>query len=319
MIQAFKDKFKSDKGLYEAWGNYILDSIVNDLKGVDYKISPKVRVKDIDSLVAKAFYRNKNYDDPYNDITDKVGMRLVVLLSSEIDQIDQYIKSHKEWSFSKDRDFEKEREDEPLSFDYQSMHYILTSEVDINFEGVTIPKGMKCELQVRTLLQHAYSELSHDRVYKPSFDPTAKVKRTIAKSMALLETTDEYFEEVNSQMNDIMIYTILDHLKDTFLDMINSEKATNTKANLFILEAFLEDLEKLKDELTQYICTNKLSLEQLINANLNATFLNSQPIVLFIYFMINKKKSKLLEKWPLPQNELRPFFTQLGKSTNDFS
>ena len=104
----------------------------------------------------------------------------------------------------------------------------------MKLEGVTIPKGLTCEVQVRTLLQHAYSELSHSRIYKPSFDPDAKVKRVIAKSMALLETTDDFFEEVNDRMNEIAAYTLLNQLTDllsTTIDNVN----LSSKANLQII------------------------------------------------------------------------------------
>ena len=34
------------------------------------------------------------------------------------------------------------------------------------YNGHTIEKDTPCEIQIRTLEQHAYAELSHDYVYK---------------------------------------------------------------------------------------------------------------------------------------------------------
>jgi ppGpp synthetase/RelA/SpoT-type nucleotidyltranferase len=318
-IEEFIKRYKEDKLLYEAWGNFVLTEIESGKLNIKYKIPPKVRIKDSDSLVAKAFFRGKNYKHPYENITDKVGMRFVVLLTSEIKKIDDFIITNKNWEYSKDRDFEKEREEEPLSFDYQSMHYIVISKYDINYDNITIPKGIECEIQIRTLLQHAYSELSHDRVYKPRFDSSAKVKRIIAKSMALLEATDEYFEEVDKQMKDITVFKILDHLTENYSKIISSHKQINNKTNLMILEAFSENLDVYSQELNEYIINNIKSLNALIVNYNSETFLNSQPIIVFIYFMIDKHKSVIQEKWPLLQSDLQVYFNQLGISTNSYS
>jgi ppGpp synthetase/RelA/SpoT-type nucleotidyltranferase len=306
----FTLKYEQEKSLYLAWGNYILTKINSGLKSLNFQIEPKIRVKDINSLIGKAYYRNKNYTDPYNNITDKVGIRFVVLLGSEINAIHEIIKNPlNDWCFSKDRDFEQERISEPLAFDYQSMHYVLTSKSTISLNGVMIPAGITCEVQVRTLLQHAYSELSHSRVYKPDFDPDAKVKRVIAKSMALLETTDEYFEEVNRRMNEIGAYKLLDQLTE-LLRCTVGEPIVSTKANLYIMEAFV-------NELNAFFISDVKELVPLVKTNFKKTFLNSQPIIFFIYFMIMKNKAILLHKWPLTRDELRPFFIQLGISVND--
>ena len=49
---------------------------------------------------------------------------------------------------------------------------------------------------MRTLLQHAHSELTHDTIYKPSVVQTPAMLRAAAKSMALIEATGDYFEEL---------------------------------------------------------------------------------------------------------------------------
>lgn len=318
-ITEFIKKYEEDKPIYEAWGNFVLNEIETKILNIKYKIPPKVRIKDSNSLVAKAFYRGKDYKDPYTEITDKVGMRFVVLLTSEIKKIDDFIITNKNWEYSKDRDFEKERAEEPLSFDYQSMHYVVISKNDSKYDNISIPKGIKSEIQIRTLLQHAFSELSHDRVYKPKFDPSAKVKRIIAKSMALLEATDEYFEEVDKQMKDITVFKILDHLTENYSKIILLDKEVNKKTNLMILETFSEDLDEYSQEINKYLLENSESITLLVKNHCSETFLNSQPIILFIYFMINKHRSIIQEKWPLLQSDLQVYFNQLGISTNSYS
>lgn len=89
----FVDLYKKEREMYECWGNFVADYICEKIKekyiNLDriLKIPISVRTKDIESLVEKAFYRNKNYKDPYNEITDKVGIRFVVMHSGQLEFI----------------------------------------------------------------------------------------------------------------------------------------------------------------------------------------------------------------------------------------
>src|SRR4051812_4453137 len=86
------EKWVAERPIYEAWGHYVVEQISQRLVeklpavGIDMfiRIPPKVRLKEDFSFVEKAFYR-KAYDDPYAQITDKVGIRLVVLLGTDLD------------------------------------------------------------------------------------------------------------------------------------------------------------------------------------------------------------------------------------------
>src|SRR5690606_25885652 len=140
----------------------------------------------------KAFLRNKGwFQNIYDDITDKVGIRYVVGLTHQIGLITSLINNSDLWLCTQSREFNEWINSDPRIFDYQSAHLILTSHHDICFGGTKIPSGTSCELQIRTLLQHAYAELSHDTLYKSSITSQPEVHRLFAKSMALMETTDD--------------------------------------------------------------------------------------------------------------------------------
>jgi hypothetical protein len=67
-------------------------------------------------------------------------------------------------------------------------------------EGVSIPVGTKCEIQITTLLQHSNAELSHDTVYKSSITSQPEFHRLFAKSMAVMETTDDMLLRANQSI-----------------------------------------------------------------------------------------------------------------------
>lgn len=102
---------------------------------------------------------------PLDTIDDRVGVRFVVLLTEQIKQVEAVIEGLGH-AFTKDRDYESERNARPLEFAYQSVHLVVRPKEPLQHGEIVIPKDLACEVQIRTLLQHAHSELTHDRLYK---------------------------------------------------------------------------------------------------------------------------------------------------------
>ena len=61
------------------------------------------------------------------------------------------------WEWSKDVDYEELKREHPEIFDYQSIHYIVRNSEQFIYSGIVIQKGIPCEIQIRTLEQHAYA------------------------------------------------------------------------------------------------------------------------------------------------------------------
>ena len=89
---AFLAKWHEERAAYLAWGQHVSSMISEALipvvapvsVGYFLKAAPAPRLKDDKKLIEKAFYRNKPYSDPYAEITDKVGIRFVVLLGTHV-------------------------------------------------------------------------------------------------------------------------------------------------------------------------------------------------------------------------------------------
>lgn len=316
----FIARYQKELPIYKAWGVYvnkvITDSLSNKLGGREelnsfLKIPAKPRVKDLNSLVSKAYYRNKDYTDPYTEITDKVGIRFVVLLKEDIKLISDVINNNEIWSRSKDRDFEKEKLANPTTFDYQSDHYIVKNREKLSVGNTVIPEHTACEIQVRTLLQHAYGELTHDTIYKPKTKASPDIVRSISKSMALIEVTDDIFWQVTMNLKSYQSKS------DDFLLKLRGlyEGITNTdyeeKINIFILDAFQDKLGDI-----QFSDISDLAAQKLIQDTIKRKYQNSllyrQPIILLIYYLILEKRNLCQDLWPLTDKELQPLFSDLG-------
>lgn len=84
---------------------------------------------------------------------------------------------------------------QPAEFGYRSVHLIVQVK-DAEILGIALSKvigGRKAEIQVRTVVQHAWAEVSHDLIYKSAFTVPEELKRDCNRIAALLENADKAF------------------------------------------------------------------------------------------------------------------------------
>ncbi|WP_290459764.1 GTP pyrophosphokinase [Romboutsia ilealis] len=321
--QEFIKKFNNEKLMYECWGEYVGNIIISHITKHN-KLNPKTllqipavpRVKELDSLLYKAFYReDKNYKNPYDEIEDKVGIRFVVLYKNDVTIINNAIEDINIWNVSKDRDFEEQREINPEYFGYESVHYIVRNKDDIKVDDIIIKANTPCEIQIRTLLQHAYCQVSHNTMYKKSV--VNKSKRTLSRSMAIIESADIFFEEVKTVVNQEekeykdLLYDLTEYY-NTFCQNLSVED----KFNNMIIETFRDFLYKdiIKD--IKNFIESKKYIKKSIKDLSTDVLIYRQPIILLMYFLVWNKRNMVEELWPITFEELEYIYTDLGISFN---
>lgn len=319
----FRDRWRTERPIYTAWGEFVRQKICDRLGetvapvSLDYflKVPVKPRLKEEATLVDKAFHRKKPYTDPYCDITDKIGMRFVVLLTTDITIVCSALEGlGTYWTHSKDRDYEAERLEKPLEFSYQSMHYIVRAKTNFQYGGIAIPAGMPCEIQVRTLLQHAHSELTHDTLYKPRTTAQPEVKRTIAKSMALIEATDEFFTQAMAQLKNATApqTDLLAALSRLYISQIGTAPEVE-RSNQLVIDTFADRLpDDASKAIVEYL-TGKPFIFDKIKERREANHFYRQPLSLLAYYLVQAMPSQTKDLWPLETNDLAQVFSDQGK------
>lgn len=317
----FLEKYRSEKEILQKYADYtsniILSSIITKLQiepSKFFKVPISFRLKDEDSLIQKAFYRTKTYKDPYNEITDKVGGRIVVLLEEHANSICKIVESLPDYIFSKDRDFDKERERQPEFFSYQSHHYIIRNKEELFIEDFTLPAKTPIEIQIRTLLQHAYSELTHDTIYKPNTAASPEVRRYVAKSMALIEVTDHIFTQVNNSLKHTsnLFSKVIRELTSLFPQDI--KLVTDKKLCDYILDAYLSEIDTFNFATVKKFVQEYNFVFDKIRERNPIKHLYQQPVILFIYWIVATKRKIAKSKWSLDYKELEEIFIDLGYS-----
>lgn len=319
----FLQRWKSEKNMYEAWGDFVVSFIcerliknhAKDLKSF-LKIPVKPRVKEDNSLIDKAFYRSKSYKDPYSDIEDKVGARFVVMLSNEIADISKIISSASEegiWDAVQCRDYITERNASPTIFTYQSDHFIISSKSRFEHNSIVINENTPCEIQIRTLLQHAYAELTHDAIYKKKTIVKPEIQRTVAKTMAFIETADEFFINVTTQLDS---QPSQHHKTQNLLDQIYEELTgllpINQKSSIVILDEFQDCIdESLESKLKKFIENNR-HISTIIRERSATNTFYSQSIIVFVYYLVRSRRTQLEANWPLEWSIIPNLALDLG-------
>lgn len=316
------DRWRSEEPLFAAWGQFvtaelsagIADTIAPVSIDLFLRIPIKARTKAERSLLDKAFYRGKGYANPYDDIEDKVGLRVVVLSTEDLKSVEHAIGIRADkWEAEKSRDFEEERRIRPFEFDYQSVHYILRASVDTQVGDVTVPAGTPCEVQIRTLLQHAYSELTHDTIYKPSVVAQSDVKRAAAKSMALIEATDDYFTEVRRRIEAASApgELVVGILRRLYPELIG-EEAAETPITSVIVDRYKSDVGPDLEEALRKFIGEKAYLTDIIRTRRDNNLLYRQPAILLLYFVVANARRGAVRNSPLSEAEIAPVYSDLG-------
>lgn len=315
-------EWQRDKPIYEAWGDLLTSQIIDALEaqihepiGQFLKIPPKPRVKLVDSLRVK-IQRKIRDGKPLDTIDDRVGVRFVVLLTEQIKQVEAAITSLG-YSHTKDRDYESERNARPLEFAYQSVHLVVRPREDLQYGEITIPKNLACEVQIRTLLQHAHSELTHDRLYKARSLPPQNLNRAVARSMALIEATDNIFSEVSRELEvtESELRELMEHLDQLYEELFN-ELPIEPRYSAHIVGDLLRcGVVDSKQKVTALFKEEKAYLVDRIQERRDAgDVLAKTSAVLMAYLCVVESSDIAAAYWPASRQELIDIGVDVGMS-----
>lgn len=313
--------WQDDKALYKAWGE-LLTSQISEALGQQIhepisqflKVPPVPRVKSDDSLRVKV-QKKLGEGKAIDTIDDRVGVRFVVLLTEQIKSVERAIESLG-YAFTKDRDYEAERDERPLEFAYQSVHLVVRPKEPIDHDGVTIPESLACEVQIRTLLQHAHSELTHDRLYKARKLPPQSLNRAVARSMALIEATDNIFAEVAEELDvaERELRLLMGHL-DALYETLTHNKPILTRYSAVIVGELLQcGITDAAEKVSLLFEEKNYLIRIVLERRESDDAFYQTSSVLYAYLCIVESQDSARAYWPLADPLLEALGMDLGLS-----
>lgn len=149
------------------------------------------RAKTLESFCEKIY--RKNYNHPFDEISDFAGVRIVYLYSENRQNIEAII----EQEFDIVEKIDKSLTDED-KFGYDALHYLV--KIRNNHAGARYDelKNKACEIQVRTILQDAWALVAHHLSYKQESDVPKELRRKLNALSGLFETADDQFQNIRN-------------------------------------------------------------------------------------------------------------------------
>lgn len=224
--------YTHDRPLYEVFADVLMAALSRAVKDLGTVPIVQARAKSIPSYAEKVLRKKDHYPHPVYQMTDLCGARVITECTDDIHPVCEFIEAHFEIDESGREDVSARLR--AGEFGYRSIHYIVSlrpDEFDDVIESVIKAKRTrsdkskditkerfferwsedddevkaghvapgpkyKAEIQLLSLLGHAWSTLTHDRVYKGNLDLPRSLKRDANRIAAVLEEAGAAFTQV---------------------------------------------------------------------------------------------------------------------------
>ncbi len=240
----FVKYFDNNRPHLEEAKNAYISAINSLIKQSDVGEVMKIegRVKDKEECLKK-FQRKylgklEADEQPYeikDYISDLVGIRIICLYEDQIAVLSKVLKGRFKVIEVTDKISAVERTED--SFGYKGLHMDLT----LRDEPDSWPKFQQYadrpfEVQIRSLIQDAWSVLDHKIKYKKSIPND--LKRRINLLSALFELADREFKEIRNATKELLEQATVDSISDSLTDNGDTVGAASTAARGKAVNAF---------------------------------------------------------------------------------
>ncbi|MFL6135318.1 MAG: DUF429 domain-containing protein [Nocardioidaceae bacterium] len=178
-----------------------------DEAGINY-LSVTGRTKSVASFAAKADRTvdgGRVYSDPLEQITDQIGVRVITYLRSDVSAVADLLDD--QLAVLDDRDLGQETASEGR-FGYASRHLLVALDSSRSAPASYEPlRGRRAQVQVRTVLQHAWAEFEHAIRYKGTIpeEHAPDLDRRFTLAAGLLELADREFSMIRDRLQEATV------------------------------------------------------------------------------------------------------------------
>jgi len=311
-----------ERSKHDAFGKVLERRLKESLKPIGIWFDVGSRAKTVDSLVKKLLTKR---DYTYDTLPDKVGVRVIVRYRSDVDKVTAKVRM----LFDSD---EPENKEETLGTDrvgYSSIHLDHLRLHDYDADAPLYPRDVFwAELQVRTLAQHLWSEMSHDTVYKNdemAANLLPDTRRRVALMAGQIEVADREFDRLNMDLSSRAMVLLLRILERHYYTV--SSQTPNLELSIKVLHTLAplmtNDVSAFASRLNEFLTAKQSVIEQVYSdareqglEDDNTPAFLFQPEILLIYNLLASRRDETRELWnrSYPERELERIANSFGLS-----
>lgn len=167
-----------------------------DAERIDYE-TVEARTKTVEQFADKITRPGKQYTDPLREVTDLSGLRVVVFYTEDVERVSELLE--REFSIDRANSADSARALDPHEFGYRSVHYVVTlGEKRRELVEWSPFKEFSAEIQMRTVLQHAWASVSRAFDYTREAEIPSALRRRLFRLAGLFELADEEFSAIRA-------------------------------------------------------------------------------------------------------------------------
>lgn len=205
------------------------------------------REKDIRSYHTKVI--EKGYADPWADVTDKAGARVILDSAGDVDRARDIIVEQLGERVLRVED--KRSVSSPDRLGYSGVHLQVIAEL----RG----EAYECEVQLRTAAQDLWAKMSHKALYKPYVELPVDLQHAAYRLVAIVELFDEELQRIATHLSSDegdLASRIIPIVEGSFLALAHAP--SNRRLGKQILDALAptfepEEIDSYAEILTAYI------------------------------------------------------------------
>jgi ppGpp synthetase/RelA/SpoT-type nucleotidyltranferase len=319
-LDQVRQRWLSERPSFEQFGQALTFKLQNTMRAFGFPAAVSCRTKEVDSLIKKLITKSDHHT--YESLPDKLGLRIVVKRKRHVEIVCASIAN----------EFACDEFDDKIDKLKENQVGYLGKHVNIWFRpedpGATkfpIP-AFKAELQIRTLAQNLWSEMSHGTTYKGGEAVKLYLRRRVHLLAALIEVADNEFEWLDEEIGnlpDMPELTILRALERHYYTF--TSRAGDAHLSLEVIRLLWPLYEKSPEQISAHfdqVFTAKAPFlaEVFRIAEAGASDSRSafffQPESLLIYDLLESMEYRLRQTWAqsLPEPELERIAIAFGFS-----
>jgi len=279
------------------------------------------RAKETPSLVKKLLLKSHL---TYETLPDKVGARVIVRYRSDLETFEAKLKQNFSYEAVDDKSVKLGAD----KVGYQSIHIDSFALHASDEECKRFPiERFFGELQLRTLSQHLWSEVSHDTFYKNDHlvnQLPPDLQRRVNLTAGLIEVADREFDRMNAEAQPNPTVEVFSGLEKLYYSL--GTRRPNVELSLEVIGLIMPlygsctPNEIMSEFVVPAFEKNRASLAELYSdpqlyGAADSVFL-FQPEAFLLFERLQYDRDQLLTKWNerFPEKELNSFAAALGFS-----